>query len=492
MGGLSCNRETLQVYLEKTYGRILEIFIPFHSETSYAFVTFENPQHAQRAIKHSSGNEKFYQEIKEAKVMKPRLKSAERQRRRQLDWTIKQKIARESTILIQIHKSHVERMIDFLQEQQASELQIEVVGSCDTDSRSISLLGVKMSTGIDHNEDDANKLQAWFQKLPIQLRGLNKVYSVNPLKSFTATGTKNNHMELAMRCLDEIKNLVDKNPEVRIRFNVFPPSLATSLFQKLQILNAENDEVKMLLNTLSPTEFTHTLDIVQIMSAEGRKGDARNTLYLMGIRPVANDKSQIVLSDTRSKLVDSEEEICRAYHKLQEAFFRYLHPLPPSPKVALDCGAAPGGWTKFLLDEISDSINVVYSIDPARLSPVVSNNPRVQHLTMKVEDAMQFFSDKRKIAGEGNAQIDLWVSDMCLHHMSTQVDLFLAYKECGIVGPGTFFILTLKCKVGHSKESFDAQVAEQRARLESSASYLQTLHLFSNRSGERTLMGYLK
>mmetsp|Transcript_11517 Transcript_11517/g.14555 ORF Transcript_11517/g.14555 Transcript_11517/m.14555 type:complete len:96 (+) Transcript_11517:828-1115(+) len=93
--------------------------------------------------------------------------------------------------------------------------------------------------------------------------------------------------------------------------------------------------------------------------------------------------------------------------------------------------------------------------------------------------------------------VDIWVSDMCLHQMSEQVDLMLQAKEVGIIGEGTFFVLTLKCNMGHSREAFDEQVATQCDRLLSLGNSggvvrdLQTIHLFSNRGGERTILGYL-
>jgi hypothetical protein len=124
----------------------------------------------------------------------------------------------------------------------------------------------------------------------------------------------------------------------------------------------------------------------------------------------------------------------------------------------------------------------VYSIDPGALDPTVESLSQVQHLRLKVEDALPTLK---------GVHIDLWVSDMCLHQMSEQIDWLLSAKDAGVVGKGTFFVLTLKCKVGHSKASFDSQVSEECKRLEGITRDLQVFHLFSNRSGERTIMGYL-
>jgi hypothetical protein len=48
--------------------------------------------------------------------------------------------------------------------------------------------------------------------------------------------------------------------------------------------------------------------------------------------------------------------------------------------------------------------------------------------------------------------------------MSSQLDLCLEARDKGIVGSGSVFVLIFKCKLGHSKEAFNAQVQAQRAR----------------------------
>jgi hypothetical protein len=99
-----------------------------------------------------------------------------------------------------------------------------------------------------------------------------------------------------------------------------------------------------------------------------------------------------------------------------------------------------------------------------------------------------------------NAVVDIWVSDMCLHDMCAQVDWLLQARRQHAIWSAQqhpiFFVLTLKCTVGHSAKSFAAQVAPQVERLKAqSAGYsntVQVLHLLANRSGERTVMGYLE
>ena len=87
--------------------------------------------------------------------------------------------------------------------------------------------------------------------------------------------------------------------------------------------------------------------------------------------------------------------------------------------------------------------------------------------------------------------IDLWVSDMCLHSMESQVDWLLDAKNMGVLQSPTFFVLTLKCNIGYSASAFDRQVSLQLDRVRSMTRDVFSVHLLSNRSGERTVMGYL-
>ena len=71
-----------------------------------------------------------------------------------------------------------------------------------------------------------------------------------------------------------------------------------------------------------------------------------------------------------------------------------------------------------------------------------------------------------------------------------QVSHLLQARTQGLVGSGTFFVLTLKCTVGYSAKSYDHLVGKQVDRLRPIARDLHTLHLFTNRLSERTVMGY--
>lgn len=252
-----------------------------------------------------------------------------------------------------------------------------------------------------------------------------------------------------------------------VRLNVFPPKRMASILRELEQCNVN----------VAPTGYTHFLNVVQLTDDQNKCG-----VWMLGL----SDRTWSRMQQNGSVYNDEgHANVCRAYYKLEEALSRYTcnnDIWKKSSLVALDCGAAPGGWSKYLSEQ--PGVNHVYSIDPGALDQSVAALKAVQHVQLRVQDTLP-------ILLKDDVRIDVWVSDMCLHHVSEQLDWLLTARDMGLVGPGSFFVLTLKCKVGHSKASFDAQVSEQCKRLDGVAEHLQTIHLFSNRNGERTVMGYL-
>jgi len=208
--------------------------------------------------------------------------------------------------------------------------------------------------------------------------------------------------------------------------------------------------------------------------------------------------------------VESEDDksISRAYWKLQEAWERYKYEVPniyeslPTGKEtlwALDCGAAPGGWTKFLFRP--GIVDRIYAVDPGKLAREVSHgldeanqskSPIVRHVDTTIQKALPDLATELREAKERkNPFLDIWVSDMCVKDMHGQIDCFLQARSEGVVGSGTFFVLTLKCILGYSANAFDQQTQEQVKRLDGISRAIHVVHLFSNRSSERTVIGYL-
>ena len=297
-----------------------------------------------------------------------------------------------------------------------------------------------------------------------------------------------------------VKRLLDGNPKksllppdhkIGVRLQLFPPNRQTLFLSRMDdSLNHHDIPVEF-----SPTSFLYVLSIVQV-DVDSDTKDERFLLGLTefselnesffhgrrsGFKPITNDST-------------NDDEVCRAYRKLEEAFRRYphvekntslLHTLKNS--VALDCGAAPGGWTQFLLQQVK--CHKVYSVDPGSLSPSIMELDKVEFMKMKIETAIQLLLDQNQV------KINLWVSDMCLQNMEDQLEMMIQAKNAGILADNTFFILTMKCFKGHSKTAYDEQVNDifvNGKRFQSiSTRDVHILHLFSNRKGERTVMGYI-
>jgi len=101
----------------------------------------------------------------------------------------------------------------------------------------------------------------------------------------------------------------------------------------------------------------------------------------------------------RRRFARDEAQISRAEFKLLEAIETFAIKLPPRG-VALDLGAAPGGWTRILRRHEQ----YVTAVDPARLHPSLQADANVRHLRLTAEEYLTADPD----------QFDLIVNDMRL------------------------------------------------------------------------------
>ena len=271
----------------------------------------------------------------------------------------------------------------------------------------------------------------------------------------------------------------------------------------LNLAKGQNNDLDGMF-VLDPVGFNTILSLVRVHMDEAPPSKSRRStgecrgLYLLGL----SDKSTFhgnlnarsrkrrhetsVVGDHKTTCAEAESsEICRAYHKLEEAFVRYKpDPAKVSYSVAMDVGAAPGGWTKYLAESVV-GCQKVYSIDPAKLSPIVLKNEKVVHIPRQIQDALPEM--KKNVVG-------IYVSDMCLSVMEKQLEYMLIAKKEGVLGSSCFFVLTLKCILGHAKVAHDEQAQEVARKLIEGnlADDVAIMHLFNNRLGERTILGYLR
>jgi 23S rRNA (cytidine2498-2'-O)-methyltransferase len=155
-----------------------------------------------------------------------------------------------------------------------------------------------------------------------------------------------------------------------------------------------------------------------------------------------------------------EDTISRAEFKLLEALENYPIDFRENG-IALDLGAAPGGWTKVLLEQ---GLRVV-AVDPDTLSPVLQKNKDVEYYNGRVQDYIK----------QSNKIFDLIVNDMRMDIM-TSVNLMLSLKEH--LRDKGYFIITLKLK----KHDRLKNIKDGLKRLRKELDVVYTKQLFHNRS----------
>ncbi len=182
------------------------------------------------------------------------------------------------------------------------------------------------------------------------------------------------------------------------------------------------------------------------------------------------------LSDTTQNLSDFpggmrryakyDGQISRAEFKLMEAAEVFGLDFAEC-ETGLDLGAAPGGWTKVLLDY---DMRIV-CVDPAELDPIIRDNKRVKH----------FRATAQEFAASGAERFDLIVNDMRMDVAdSARIMLELADR----LKPGGVFVMTFKLPHKNQMRMIRAglSILEQRYDV------THARQLFHNRS-EITVVG---
>eukprot|EP00550_Attheya_septentrionalis_P004890 CAMPEP_0198298036 /NCGR_PEP_ID=MMETSP1449-20131203/39391_1 /TAXON_ID=420275 /ORGANISM="Attheya septentrionalis, Strain CCMP2084" /LENGTH=565 /DNA_ID=CAMNT_0043999197 /DNA_START=28 /DNA_END=1722 /DNA_ORIENTATION=+ len=499
----TCTEEMIKSTFSE-FGAVQNILIVGQDEATkkrkrlpYCFVTFHDVSSAQRAIEapkpctndDDASISSVYKEIQYAMPKEVRHRSNAGRAKEMERKTRIEEFSSETNLIVQVQSTHLDRMVEYLHrwnnnsqnnhqntkgDTTVSDNSCRVLGSTNANSRNVSMLF--LSCG------NPQLVSRMLNTDPLLARAINKSYIVQ-------TGLIEGNLATEQGCHTIANTLFDmttQNKDVSsLRIQVFPPKHQSRLLQSFDGIINEDDSQQF---TISPKGFSHMISVVEVYQYKGRGWEERqlqedNRLYMVGISTASLELDVV---DTNNRIADdsSGDDVSRAYYKLKEATETYeasrgILDQDLYKSIALDCGSAPGGWTKYLIERFH--CPNVYSIDPGSLAPSVSTLKETRHLQMKIQDALPILLEDEGATG----QVKIWVSDMCLHDMGEQVDHLLLAKKKGLLAPNAFFVLTLKCVVGHSKSAFDSQVEKVVDKLHSTLSAnvvgVETFHLFSNR-----------
>jgi len=166
-----------------------------------------------------------------------------------------------------------------------------------------------------------------------------------------------------------------------------------------------------------------------------------------------------------------KDNLSRAEFKLTEVFDTLPLKLPASFK-AVDLGAAPGGWTRVLLNKGGE----VTAVDPAGLDESLENHPKVRHYRGLSQDYIREYGARD--------HFDLLVNDM---RMDARMSVRVTGEAMEMLPAGALVIMTLKLPEKKSLKIAREGVALFREGCE----LLYARQLYHNRS-EITCVGRKK
>ncbi|HSM58196.1 MAG TPA: SAM-dependent methyltransferase [Candidatus Sulfomarinibacteraceae bacterium] len=227
--------------------------------------------------------------------------------------------------------------------------------------------------------------ERWQQRGPIFIRHVNPVQETTPLPA----GEGAEHTTDALRdlALERFAPLMEPDLPFSVQTRIFanvsygPYDVNTALAEALQ------DESGAPLDVRDPE---------QILSVVIAHYEGQLTAFL-GLSPVAYNLSDWAGGKRRYRR--GKEQISRSEFKLLEALEVFGIELPPRG-VALDLGAAPGGWTRILRQQEQ----YVTAVDPGELDRSLQADPDIRHKQTTAEEYLEVGPD----------QFDLIVNDMRL------------------------------------------------------------------------------
>jgi len=280
-----------------------------------------------------------------------------------------------------------------------------------------------------------------------------------------------------------------------VRTHAHPPSLSSKI---LDYIDASSTLAERGVSS-SPTQFCTLLVAVSLDDEKVGWGIFTLDQYRDTIaRPGDGDP----LPDFELNFNRAELKLAEAFQLLTPAEENFVFPklrstsVPGSKKISLskllavDVGAAPGGWTGYLAT-LTKSRTSIVAIDPAELEEGVADRPNVVHLKHKAQDVAGGMLDQaasRLVGQNWRESYRLLVCDANLDVRNTLKELVLPLT--GDLLPGGLLILTLKLKRRTGVEGVQRKVEQARELLEEAgfaSESIRTVWLFGNSKNERTM-----
>lgn len=285
--------------------------------------------------------------------------------------------------------------------------------------------------------------EQWRQKPPIFVRHINPVQAMRPLPD----GPNAVHALRAL-AVDTFGEMMDPSLPFSVQTRLFCDAAYKAYDVNTALAQSLEAESGAPLDVRAPEQ------IVSVVIA-GHRGQ---TTGFLGLSPAVYNLSD--WAGGKRRFAREREQISRAEFKLLEALEVFDVPLPERG-VALDLGAAPGGWTRVLRQKGQ----YVTAVDPGRLHRRLEEDPNVRHQRMTAEEYLE----------AGPDQFDLILNDMRLDARDS-ARLMVAYAPA-LYRHGRA-IMTLKLP----EENREAVIDHAFNILDGAYERLGARHLFHNRS----------
>lgn len=285
--------------------------------------------------------------------------------------------------------------------------------------------------------------EAWRREPPIFVRHVHPVQATRPLP-----GGPNAVHALRALAAETFVEMMDPT---------LPFSVQTRLYRDVAY---KAYDVNVALAQSLAAESGAPLDVrapQQVVSVVIAEHGGQTTGFL-GLSPAVYNLSD--WAGGKRRFAREGEQISRAEFKLLEALEVFGVPLPERG-VALDLGAAPGGWTRVLRQKGQ----YVTAVDPGRLHQRLEQDANVRHQRMTAEEYLE----------AGPDQFDLILNDMRLDARDS-ARLMVAYAS--VLYRHGRAIMTLKLP----EEGREAVINHAFNILDGAYERLGARHLFHNRS----------